>query len=187
MKSSYYIIDNTDLPSACGSSEPLSIQLDSKTQESDQQKKSTEKLKISRIMTVPRKTIDNIIPDNDSNSVHQQKKYYVKNQFSDVQLDKLPIDTSPPKAKKFLKYKRKNKLPVVSKKCARRPSWVSPTTNSYPFKKSLNQTSLSFQQLRNPCQILEVYTQFKRINCKPYSCISTPLPPCLYIKNAHIC
>jgi hypothetical protein len=129
-------------------------------------------------MTIPRKTIDDLIPDNDSSSIHQQKKYYVKNQFSDVQLDKLSLDTSSPKPKKRLKRNQKTKLAVISTKCARRqklirPSWISPTTTTYPFKRSF-----SFQQLRDPCQILEVYTRFKRIHCKPYRYICTPPPSC---------
>ena len=95
----------------------------------------TPKFRTSRIMTTGRQSFDDIIPSSNSNSVHQQqKKYYVKNQFSDVQLN-----TPSPQPKKRLKCKQKN--------------------NTHHTKR-----------LQNPCQILEIYSQFRRIHC-----ICTPI------------
>lgn len=167
-------------------------------------------------MTIPQKRIDNIIEENDSSFVKNQRRHYIKNQLSDLQsetykidTDKLTLDSSSPILTNPIKCKQKNKLAVVSTKYTRRqkfirkkqicirPSWISPNenrlTNSYPINKPINRTSLPLKQLRDPCQILELYTRFKRIHCKPYECVCIPLPSCCdkpscsFIKTAHIC
>jgi hypothetical protein len=167
-------------------------------------------------MSIPRKIIDNIIELNDLSFVKKQKRHYIKNQLSDFQsephqihADKLRIGSSSPILTNLTDYKQKNKLAVIPIKCARRqklirkkqtcirPPWVSPNENrpknNHPINKPINRTSPSFKQLRDPCQILELYTRFKRIHCKPYECVCTPLPPCCdisscsFIKKAHLC
>jgi len=140
-------------------------------------------------MTIPQKRIDNITEENDSSFVKNQQRYYIKNQLSDFQsetykidTDKLTLDSSSPILKNPIKYKQKNKLAVVPTKYTRRqklirtrPSWISPNENriknSYPINKPINRTSLPLKQLRDPCQILELYTRFKRIHSKPYECV----------------
>jgi hypothetical protein len=161
-------------------------------------------------MTIPRKMIDN-----DSISVKKQKRHYIKNQLSDLQskthkvhVDQLMIGSSPPASTNPINCKHKNKFAVVPIKHTRRqklirkneicirPPWISPNenrlANNYPIHKPINRTSVPLKQLRDPCQILDLYTRFKRIHCKPYECVCTPLPPycdispCSFIKNAQI-
>jgi hypothetical protein len=192
-------------------SEPLSTQTGSTILQSNVQNHSDDKLKITRIMSISRKTINQTTENKDSNSQQEHKRHYVMNQLSDFQskthmmhTGNLTIDSSSPISTNPINCKHKNNLSVVQSKFTRhqkrvrknqicsRPSWVSsyknPTTN-----KPIKQTSFSLKQLRDPCQVLQLYTQFKRTNCIPYECVCAPLPPCCdisscsFIKNAHIC
>ena len=167
-------------------------------------------------MAISPKTIDNIIGDKDLNSPKNQKKHYIINQMSDLQskiynihTDKPTIGSSSSILANSTACKEKNKLEVTSRKrihrqkairknrLSIRPPWVStyenPARNNYPVNKPIKRTSLPLKQLDDPCQVLELYTQLKRIHCKPYDCVCTPLVPCSdllsssFMKHAHIC
>ncbi len=194
----------------------LSIQTDGTFQQFNVQNESDDKLKISRIMSISRKSIDNTNEDKDHDSLKKQRRHYVMNQLSDFQSDthivhanKIKVDSSAPFLTNTIKCKKKNKLAVVlsksscqqklihKKQICIRPAWVSPnknpTTNSDVINKPINRMSFSLKQLRDPCQVLELYTRFKRIDCVPNECVCRPLPPCCdissysFIKNAQIC
>lgn len=174
-------IVNAGLHSLHHSSKPTSF---------DKQKHSNDNLKISRIMAISPKAIDNITKDKDSNS---QKRHYMRNQISDLQTkihaNKPSICSSSSILRNSITCKEKNKLIIAPRKriyknrIPIRPPWVSsygnPTTNNHTIIKPIKRTLLP---LNDPCQILQLYTQFK-----PYDCICTPLPPCLdFMKNDKI-
>jgi hypothetical protein len=141
-------------------------------------------------MSISRKSVRN----EDSSSLNKQKRHYQIKQLSDAVASNIRADklTSLPlvnpddnklsaiktKYTRRKKLRRKNQIRI-------RPPWVSsyenPPTNNYSLHKPIQRTSLSVEPLNDPCQILEVYTQFKRIQCKPYECICTPLPSCFDI------
>ena len=168
-----HLVDNTDL------SESLSIRSDGTQPESIEDKQITEDLEISPIMSISRQTTDNLIETNEFTSTQKQKKYYVKNLYSDVQADRLSINSSSVLLRKSTKRKRKSAVVVLRMRSTHQANFIQPPRIS--VHPAPTHTIRSFQrpfgQLKDPCQILEVYTQFKRINCKPYTCICMPLQP----------
>lgn len=196
--------------------ESLSIQTDNTIRKLGTQQQTNDKPEISRIMTISRKITEMITEDKATNCVEKQRRPYIKNQLSDFQsethkvhVDQLKICTSPSLSRKAVDHKQKNKSTVVPNKYARqqkfirkkqvclRPPWISPNENrpmnNYSMKKSINRTAIPLKQLRDPCRVLDLYTQFKRIHCKPYQCVCTRLPSncdiasCSFMKNAHVC
>ena len=203
-----------DLVSSRYSSSLLSIQADSAFQQFNVQNESDDKLKISRIMSISRKSTDNTNEDKDHGPLKKHRRHYVMNQLSDFQSDiihanKIKVDSSAPFLPNTIKCKKKNKLAVVLSKSSHRqklihkkqicirPAWVSPnknpTTNSDVINRPINRMPFSLKQLRDPCQVLELYTRFKRIDCISNECVCRPLPSCCdissysFIKNAQIC
>lgn len=170
-----HLLDDTDV------SQGLSI-----VSESLENKQITEDLELSPIMSISRQTTDNLIETNEFSSTDKQKKYYVKNLYSDVQADRLSLNSSSPLLRKPTKHKQKSPLVILPMQSTHRttfiqPRWVSinttPIRTTRLFKKPFHRNTFSFVQLKDPCQLLEVYTQFQRINCKPYACICTSLQP----------
>ncbi|CAF1288575.1 unnamed protein product [Adineta steineri] len=167
-----YFVENTDVHSLQDSSETMSSELNTTVQYSNEKKQSNDKLKPSRIMIISRKPVNNTIQDKKSNPLNQISYLHADSSFS-IQANSTPC-------------KRTNKSSVIRKKRIHknqiyfRPPWVSTYTNS-PTKKPRNRSSL--KQLKDPCQVLDVYTQLKRIDC---TSICNPLPSCSFMRNADI-
>ena len=162
-----HLADDTDFSAA------ISIESASTVIESAKNKHSIEDLDISPIMTIIRQTTDNLTETDQSISRQKQTKYYVKNLYFDVQSDRLSINTSSRLLRKPIRRKKKPALYLLPMHSSRRTTFIHPPSIS--TNTSLPRATHRFLQLKDPCQIFEVHTQFQRINCQPYACLCTPL------------
>ena len=206
LRTRLYTLDSMDFHSSDYSSRLKSSKVDHINQQFDE-KQSNDNLKL---VCAPRKSIENQISRNDSSSWRTQKTDDPMNPIPKFQFrtsvmhdNQVTIGSSFSLRKNPTGYK----LTTDSKKCISRkkylrrkqihirPPWISSIENSAKNNyKSIKRTSLSCKQRRDPCQILESYTRFKRIiYCKSVESIYVLLSQDLdissnsFIRNTHIC
>ncbi|CAF4088712.1 unnamed protein product, partial [Rotaria sp. Silwood2] len=200
---------NENLHLSRHSSELKPIQVDNTIQQVNQQQQFNDKINILPLMKISGAPIDNTNEDQNLSYLKKQKKHNILNQISNFQskthnmhVNKPMISSSSSILANTKDYKQKNKLAIVSTKSVRRkkhvrkkqicmqPSWIYPNGNSskynYLFNKSIKQASFSLKPLRDPCEVLELNTQFKHIHCKPYECICTSLIYLYFLNSTYV-